>query len=98
MPTHNEIDLGSDLPEQIRPAPPAYLNCPMTRDRAFDIAINFGLSHGWSAKPEPHGAGYSMTVPMEVLALAIPAVAEPRRKRKPPNENTLRSKRTSAES
>lgn len=56
----------------------AYVNEPMSRERANDICIAWGMAVGDAKVPirfRPNGAGFDALIPLEVIG-AVPAVVE----------------------
>lgn len=58
---------GHQDPETPRPGPEPYRNRYMTRRRAYDVAIEFGLATGMPCIPRPAGDGFDAVIPMEYL-------------------------------
>jgi hypothetical protein len=50
---------------------------PMTREEAWNIVIDIGLSFGLKLEPRQTGDGYCALVPMEILKAHVPAAVEP---------------------
>jgi hypothetical protein len=68
-------------------AKPLYRNEPMSRDRAYNVAIAWGLKHQRPIHPRPNGLGFDAVIPMEVLKTALEESGDlPRRTHHPVDE------------
>jgi len=84
-------DIPPDEPGSQEHAPLAHdpnVNETMSRDRAYSIAIDFGMVFGVRLVPKQAGRGFSALVPMELLERYLPPPVEPpNRTVRPPRLN-----------
>lgn len=48
-------------------SPLGYENEPMTRERAYEIAMAFGIEFRLPCRPRPNGEGFDAVIPLELI-------------------------------